>query len=202
MVSRVSPSRPCTWDHTVSVQGDPLQTLHLGTHVHHLQGDPLQTLPWGHTSSVSRVIPSRPCTWDHMSTIPRVTTTPRPNYCSCKSTVSLMIPSQIVRLGAHVHSLQGEPPPQMLHFESHVHSPQGDPTFQTLHCGHIHSLPGYRVSKTQYWVHMSSVSRVIPSQTMYLVSHVKGFMVTPFKCCIWDHTSTVPRMTILPRPCT
>ena len=67
----------------------------------------------------------------------------------------------------------------MLYFESHVHSPQGDPTSQTLHLQSHYSLQGYPTSKTQYWVHMSSVSRVIPSQTLHLVSHVHSLQGDP-----------------------
>ena len=56
------------------------QTLYLGSHFHSLQGDPLQSLHLGHTSTVSMVASlPRHCTCGHMSTVFRVRT---PNYCT------------------------------------------------------------------------------------------------------------------------
>ena len=113
-----------------------------------------------------------------MSTVSRVTPTPRLN---CKSTVSLMIPSQITHLGSLVHSLQGEPPPQMLHSESHVHSPQGDPTSQTLHLWSHTKSPGLpRIQDPVLGSHVLSLQGG-PSQTLQLVSHIHSLQGDPLQ---------------------
>lgn len=59
------------------------------------------------------------------------------------STVSMVTPSQIIYIGTHIHTFQGQPLLQTLRFVSHAHSLQGDPTSQTLHLGfHSQSLQG------------------------------------------------------------
>ena len=130
-------------------------------------------------STVSTVIPhTKPCTWGHMSTVSRVTPLPRPcNWCHM-STVSRASPLLRPCIWGHMFTVSGVPISQTLHLVSHAHSPQGDPTSHYVY-GHIYSLQGYSTSKTQYWVHTSSVSRVIPSQTLHLMSHVHSLQGDP-----------------------
>ena len=99
--------------------------------------------------------------------------------------------------GSYIHSLQSQPRPQTLHFGSHVHSPQGDPTTETLylrsqiHCPGLPQLsdpaPGFSHPQSQgdsssrpYTCgHMYIVSRVTPSQAIYILSQIHSLQGQP-----------------------
>ena len=81
------------------------QTLYLGSHFHSLQGDPLQNLHLGHISTVSMVASlSKHYLWSHVHCLLPVT---GPGFTYPK--VSYMTPILSLHRRSHIHSLQGDP---------------------------------------------------------------------------------------------
>ena len=121
-------------------------------------------------SKDTRVTPlSRPCTWGHMSTVSRVTPLdPGPGDTFPVSRVTPL--HRYYTWGSHILSLQGDPDPQTEQLGSHV--------------------PKSRVTpppRPYTWHHMSTVSMVTPSQTIYLgfnvaqtVKHLPAMWETGF----------------------
>ena len=95
-IPRVTPRpRSCIWDHTSTVSRE-------------------SALPrpyiLGHTFIVLRVTPPpRPSNQKHLHTICSVTPPPRPYLWNFMSIVSMMNSSQIMHLGSHTNSFQGDP---------------------------------------------------------------------------------------------
>lgn len=142
-------------------------------------------------STVSRVTPPPPsCTWGHKSTglsdptsqtldlgshVPQFkgNLTPRPKYCSCKSTVSSMIPVLVPLTLDHTCRVSRESPlPKCCTFESPSTVPRVTPPPRPCTCGCIIDLHGYPTSQDPVMgSHVLSLQGD-PSQTLHLVSHV------------------------------
>ena len=129
-VPRVTPSQTIHLMYYVhNPQSDPTsQILHLRSHIHSMQGEHPPDPEFWVTHSVLRMTPpTRPSNQKHLHTICTVTLPPRPYPWNFTSIVSMMNPSQIIHLGSHTHSFQGDPLSPLhrgLYDHSlHVHTP-------------------------------------------------------------------------------
>ena len=86
-------------------------------------------------------------------------------------------------MGSHMHSLKVTPLSTSC-TSDHMFSLQGNPTLKTLYLASQVHTPGDPTSKNPH-----------------LGSHIHSLQVDPTsQYCTWAHTSTVSRVTPLPRP--